>query len=172
MIALMLIVIWVIMVVFLITVVGNSTADTVATRLAQQVETTIGTLVVAVAAFYFGSWSVESAVSALAAGQRLPPVIEHVDPSKGDLGTDSPLTITGRNFRSPTVKLVSAANNKEIVSKGNPLSNDTTVNCTMTLGSVTDTDMIGDWALLVVNDDGQKHQLEKAFEITRPAAAP
>jgi hypothetical protein len=73
------------MVVFLITVVGNSTADTVATRLAQQVETTIGTLVVAVAAFYFGSRSVESAVSALAAGQRLPPVIEHVDPSKGNL---------------------------------------------------------------------------------------
>jgi hypothetical protein len=129
----------------------------------------IGTLVVAVAAFYFGSRSVESAVSALAAGQRLPPVIEHVDPSKGDLGTDRPLTITGRNFRSPTVKLVSAANNKEIVSKGNPLSNDTTINCTMTLGSVTDTDMIGDWALLVVNDDGQKHQLEKAFEITKPA---
>lgn len=176
MIALMLIIIWIIMSVFLLNVVSGAKADSDTARLAQQLVTTIGTLVVAVAAFYFGSRSVESATQALAAGagQKLQPVIEHVDPKQYELGKDCPFMIIGRNFRRPTVKLVRAAppgEAYEIGTKGSPLSNDTTISCTMTLGAAADPkaeELVGEWALLVVNEDGEKHQLEKAFEITKP----
>jgi hypothetical protein len=177
MIALMLIIIWIIMSVFLLDVVNGAKAGSDTARLAQQLVTTIGTLVVAVAAFYFGSRSVESATQALAAGagQKPQPVIEHIDPKQYELGKDCTLTITGRNFRRPTVKLVRATppgqEAREIVTKGSPLSNDTTISCTMTLGAAADpkaADLVGEWALLVMNEDGEKHQLEKAFEITKP----
>jgi IPT/TIG domain len=174
MIALMLIIIWIIMSVFLLNVTNGAAANSDTARMAQQLVTTIGTLVVAVAAFYFGSRSVESATHALAAGngQKPQPVIEHVDPKQGQVGTDCTLTITGRNFRRPTVKLVQTTppgqEAREIGTKGSPLSNDTTISCTMTLGTATDQKLVGQWALLVVNEDGEEHQLESAFEITQP----
>jgi IPT/TIG domain len=170
MIALMLIIIWIIMSVFLLNVVNTAAANSDTARVAQQLMTTIGTLVVAVAAFYFGSRSVESATQALAAaiGQKPYPVIEHVDPKQAQLGKDCTLTITGRNFRRPSVRLVQTTPPREIGTKGNPLSNDTTISCTMTLGAEADQTLVGEWALLVVNEDGEKHQLERAFEITKP----
>jgi hypothetical protein len=176
MIALMLIIIWIIMSVFLLNIVSTAAANSDTARMAQQLVTTIGTLVVAVAAFYFGSRSIESATQALGAGagQKPQPVIEHVDPKQGQLGKDCTLTITGRNFRRPTVKLVQTTSPgqevREIGTKGSPLSNDTTISCTMTLGTATDQTLVGEWALLVVNEDGEKHQLERVFEITKPPA--
>lgn len=177
MIALMLVIIWLIMSTFLLNVVNGAPADSDTARLTQQLMTTIGTLVVAVAAFYFGSRSVQSATKALAAeaGQKLQPVIKHVDPKQDELGKDCTFTIIGRNFSRPTVKLVRAPlpgqETREIGTKGSPLSNDTTISCTMTLGAAADPkseELVGEWALLVVNEDGEKHQLEKAFEITKP----
>ena len=174
-IALMLIVMWIIVSIFLFTVVGTGTAaNSSILQLAQQVETTIGTLVVSVASFYFGSRSVASAVRDLAAGQQPPPVIDNVEYTESELGKDSKFTITGRNFRHPTAKLVrvdSKNQTHELAVKGSPLWNDTTIVCTISLPSATDpsvADLTGDWALLVVNEDGQKYQRGKAFSLIRP----
>jgi hypothetical protein len=175
-IALMLIVMWVIISIFLFTVVSKAMANSPILQLAQQVETTIGTLVVSVASFYFGSRSVASAVQALTAGQQPPPMIEKVEYTESELGKDSKFTITGRNFRNAKAKLVrvdSKNQTHELGVKGSPLSNDTTIICTISLPSTTDpnvVDLVGDWALLVVNEDGQKHQLEKAFTLVRPSS--
>jgi hypothetical protein len=70
-------------------------------KLGQQLYTTMSTLVVAIAAFYFGSSSVRTAQStqSQASGN---PSITSITPKKGNQGqTNLPLTIIGKNLGSP-----------------------------------------------------------------------
>ncbi len=85
-IALFLIVVWVILSAFLYGAVQNSNNNTEVIRLAQQLFTTMSTLAVAVASFYFGSRSVASARAALEASTSQQPAIWKVDPNQGKQG--------------------------------------------------------------------------------------
>jgi len=163
MIALMLIVIWVILSVFLFTgtVTLDATKNAESLRLAQQLYTTMSTLVVAVSAFYFGSRSVETARKALAPSAS-PPVIDSIDPTKEPPGQLIPnFVIKGKNLQSSVaVKLVKdsgAAAATEV------LSNDTKIQCTI---QVPGTAKSGEtWDVVVVNGDGVSTLLKGMFTV-------
>jgi hypothetical protein len=162
-IALMLIIIWVILSVYIFTGSINldSTKNADSIRLAQQLYTTMSTLVVAIAAFYFGSASVRAAQSALAPAASQP-AIDSVNPEGGTPGQSIlNFTITGKNFQSPVaVKLVK--DSSEAAGTG-ILSNDTTVQCAI---QVPATAKIGEkWDVVVVNSDGGLAQLKGVFTV-------
>ena len=177
MIALLLIVIWIIVSVFLFAVLPTAqstpSGSTVQTndprvQLAQQVETAIGTLVVAVAAFYFGSRSVASARAALAPSTAKPTsqpaiwkIIDPPDPPQGKQGTTVPLTIQGKNFRLPkSVRFVQDSTTMEAT---DIISSDTQIQCKITIPT---TQKLGKWDLIVVNEDDGQDQLTGSFEVT------
>jgi amino acid transporter len=172
MIALLLIVIWIIVSIFLFTVLPSPSTTSGSTpqtndpkvQLAQQVETAIGTLVVAVAAFYFGSRSVASAQADLAPSKPTSqPAIWKIDPPEGTQGTTVPLmTIQGKNFRLPkSVRLVQGTTTMEATEI---VSNDTQIQCTITIPA---TQNVGQWDLIVVNEDGGQDQLTGAFTVIK-----
>lgn len=139
-------------------------ADTV--KLAQQLYTTMSTLVVAIAAFYFGSSSVRAAQSALsqASGQ---PSITSITPKKGNQGqANLPLTIIGKNLGSP--KSVRLTLDKETPIVATDLSYTQTdvsmIECTISLAN---NPKLGQWDVIVVNYDGNECKLEKAFEVIK-----
>ena len=169
-IALFLIVVWVILSVFLFGALQGQSGDTATTRLAQQFFTTMSTLVVAVAAFYFGSRSVASARAALAPptspSQR--PAIGKVDPNQGKQGTtELPLTIQGKYFRLPkSVRFVQGSD--EMICT-EIMSSSTQIRCKVT---ITANQKPGQWDLIVVNEDGGQDRLDKAFEVTTDGVPP
>jgi hypothetical protein len=129
-------------------------------RLATQLLTTVGTLVVAVAGFYFGSTSVSSAIAAVrtTTGQ---PTIAGVAPPEGQQNKDLSLTITGRNFQIPrAVRL--ARGNEEILAK-DVLASGEKITATVKLDRAPNGD---NWDVVVQNGDGTETRLEKAFKIT------
>lgn len=129
---------------------------------AKQVLTTVSTLVVAVAGFYFGARAVSAArgVAVIA-----PPIIRNVQPNKAKQGDELSIEILGKNFSSPKiVKLVQ--DSKEILCE-DILSNSTKISCKLKIG---EKDPTGQWNLVVVNEDGGKDQLTDAFEITAKSA--
>jgi hypothetical protein len=137
---------------------SDLTADAV--RLATQLLTTVGTLVVAVAGFYFGRSSVSSAVAAVR-GTTTQPTIAAVTPVEGKQNEEISLTITGRNFQIPrSVRLTRAA--EEIV------ATDVMVNAGKITAKVKlDKPPEGaNWDVVVQNEDGSEVRLEKAFKIT------
>lgn len=111
MIALLLIIVWVILSVYLFAFLGtlptmpgpNGTTITAApnqdsVRLAQQLYSTLATLIVAVVGFYFGSKNI--AVAGSVTGSSLLPVITDIAPKTGRQNDPTfPLTIIGNNFR-------------------------------------------------------------------------
>ncbi len=134
-------------------------------RLAQQLITTIGTLVVAVAGFYFGTSAVKTASSAVT---PTIPLIRGIEPETGAVGTDVQLMIQGRNFRMPkTVRLTHGGS--EIVAE-NVLASDMTIQCTIKIPPDSKADTR--WDLEVVNEDGQKDTLTGAFTVVTPAPPP
>lgn len=129
-------------------------------RLAQQLVTTIGTLVVAVAGFYFGSSAVASAASAVRGAAATGPVIEKIDPAEGQQHHEVQLTVAGKNFRAPrTVRLVRGS---EEIAGTDILANPTKVIATLKLEKPPDGD---NWDLVVENEDGSTARLGKAFKI-------
>lgn len=163
MIAIMLIVIWIILSVFLFsdTLGLDSTKNADSIRLAQQLYTTMSTLVVAIAAFYFGSSSVKAAQAGQAPSAA--PSIDSIDPAEGAPGqTIAPLAITGKNFQSPVaIKLVKDAN--EAAGTG-ILSNSKSVQCTIQVPTRAKANDKLD--VVVVNNDGSTATLKGAFTVT------
>ncbi len=125
-------------------------------RLAQQLLTTVGTLVVAVAGFYFGTRAV-----AAARGVAVPllPVIRKIDPEKGQQGEEKEVTILGKNFASPkVVKLVKGA----VEIPGEEITwSATKINCKFNLKERA----AQKYDLVVVNEDGGEDRLTEAFTV-------
>jgi hypothetical protein len=157
-IALILLLVFIIVGLYLFNVVGTGAARPEAERLAQQLFTTIGTLVVAVAGFYFGA----TAVSA-ARGVSVPsvPVIRTIDPTEGKPGDAVPVKILGKGFSSPrAVRLVSGSS--EILGTG-ILSSDSEIHCVIKIPPETPVNTM--WDLIVMNEDGGNDMLTRAFSM-------
>ena len=122
----------------------------------------MGTLVVAIASFYFGSRSVASARAALAPSTATPTsqpliwkIIDPSDPPQGKQGTTVPLKIQGKNFRLPkSVRLVQDTTTMEATEI---VSSDTQIQCNITIPA---TQKLGKWDLIVVNEDEGQDQLQ------------
>ncbi len=161
-IAILLIVMMVILSVFLFGAAQSAKYNPDMIKLAQQLITIMGTLVVAVSAFYFGSRSVAAAHEALTPATSTPhPVIRNVDPSTGKQGAIGlPLTIQGRYFRLP--KEVRFVQGSDQIEGTGIISNDTEIQCTI---SILADQKLGKWDLIVVNEDGGQDLLNQAFEV-------
>jgi hypothetical protein len=132
-----------------------------AIRLAQQLTTTIGTLVVAVSGFYFGSTTVSSAVTAAQSRQAYKPVIQKIDPDHGKQGQVIDFVITGSDLnRTQRVRLVRA--NEEMACT-ELLSNPTNIKCQLLVSK----DPGDKWDLSVATDDGAEVILRDAFGINK-----
>jgi hypothetical protein len=134
MIALLLIIIWVIFSIYLFNAVQNQPASANSAQvlqLSQQLFTTMGTLVVAISAFYFGSTNLTAVRSALT--PSIPaerPAIQSINPVVGEQGQELELTITGKSFRLPEVRLIQGNEQMEAT---NILSSATQIKCKVTI---------------------------------------
>jgi len=129
-------------------------------RLAQQLLTTVGTLVVAVAGFYFGSTTVGSAFAAAQGPAPVSsPTIKDATRS-GPKGKQLPFEIVGTDFRSP--KSVRLVRDNDEMGASDILSSATKIHCTFMIDKEPD----GKWDVIVENDDGKQAKLTKWFEIT------
>jgi hypothetical protein len=105
-----------------------------AIKLAQQFYTTMSTLVVAIAAFYFGSNTFRAGVNAGGAGQQAPanPIVSNISPTSGPAIGGTGITITGTGFTGTTSVLFgSTADNNFTV------NSDTQIMATSPAGSGT-----------------------------------
>jgi hypothetical protein len=125
---------------------------------ASQLLTTVSTLVVAVAGFYFGTRAV-----AVARGEAVPslPVIRSIDPDNGEQREEPyDITISGKNFESPKeIKLVRGS---EEMKGDNITWSATEIRCKIVIDKKPD----GKWDLIVVNEDGGEDRLPEAFTVT------
>lgn len=174
MIALLLIVIWAIVSIFVIRLFALPLTDikgnqlplnAEALKVAQQLFTTMSTLVVAIAAFYFGSSSVRAAHATLAPAEQ--PVITDIFPGSGYQGQrDMHLTILGKNVGSPrSVRLVRDQEEINAESLTYRQTDIAIIGCTISIAAARTT---GKWDVIVVNYDGSEVKLEKGFEVTNP----
>src|SRR6266487_661198 len=168
-IALFLIVVWIVMSIYLFSAVGGPSSNSDAVKLAQQLFTTLSTLVVAVASFYFGSRSAASAHRASAPSTATSkPVIRRVNPTSSLLGEakqDLPLTIEGMNFQSP--KEVRLIQGSEVMDGTVISTSETKIQCKFT---ILPNQKSGKWDLIIVNGDGGQDRLDEAFELQVPPA--
>lgn len=183
-IALLLIFIWVIVSIFIFNAISNldATKYADAIKLGQQFYTTMSTLVVAIAAFYFGSNTHRDAQSDQSNSNQSPdsgpasaqPVITHINPNSGKQGqAEIPLTIMGKNFGTP--KAVRLTLDKETPITGKDISFSqkdlSIIGCTISLAGE-HPPKVGHWDVVVVNHDDKEYQLPKAFEVKAPPASP
>jgi hypothetical protein len=131
-------------------------------RLAQQLLTTVGTLVVAVAGFYFGSTSVSSAVAAVRGDQAgAEPIITTVTPPTGATGASVDLEIQGRDFRMPrALRLVRG--DQQIPATG-LLASGTRITGTVVLDQPSGGE---NWDVVVEFEDGTEARVAQGFAIT------
>jgi len=133
---------------------------------AKQIFTSISTMVISIAAFYFGTRAVASARSSVGTSQ---PELTSVDPAQMHLG-ESPknLKIYGTGFENPSVV--------KFVKDGRELYiHDITSSPTKIVGTVSDltTDDIGQWSCIVVNSDGgTAAPFHNALEVLAPLKSP
>ncbi len=135
-------------------------------KLAHQLITILGTLVVAVSSFYFGS-SVSSAAAKreqeLVQGQlakpAAAPVIKDVNPKAGAQNADIALKIDGAGFASPqAVRLLRGTETMDCTGIS---ADSSSIRCQLKIDKAP-----GDkWDVLVVNSDGQTAKLPGAFSI-------
>jgi hypothetical protein len=131
-----------------------------AKRLAQQLITTVGTLVVAIASFYFGSTLTTSASKKERDEGSAAPMIKDVTPRESAKGNQLSLEIAGTGFKSPRV--VRLLRGDEAMVGTDVLSNATTIRCKVLI----DKEPGGKWDIIVENEDGTKAQMANAFSIT------
>jgi hypothetical protein len=129
-------------------------------RLAQQLITTVGTLVVAVAGFYFGSSAVSTAVAAERGAKSSHPTIKSIQPTAGTQASTIDVEITGTDFKSP--QRVQLRRGSEEILATDIMSNAEKIRCKFTLDKTPD----GKWSLVVQNEDGEEALLAGAFTIT------
>jgi hypothetical protein len=113
---------------------------------AKQLLVMIGTLVTAVASFYFGTSSVASAQAAANRSTAANPVVKTITPVSTARGAPTPLTIGGQSLGS--VNAVTLSKGATKVSATDVLSNTSTVTCSVTL------DEAGDWDVTVTDESG------------------
>lgn len=127
---------------------------------AKQILTTISTLVVAVAGFYFGTRAVAVARGDTSQASSL--VIRNINPAISERGQELAIEILGKGFEQPkTVKFVQGT--KEIPCE-QILSNETKITGKIKFGS----EDSGIWDLIVINQDGSEDRLPNAFTLTEP----
>jgi hypothetical protein len=125
--------------------------------IAKQIITTVSTLVVAIAGFYFGTKAVSVAKGAVEGSY---PLIRKIKPSgfnKGD--KDKEFKICGKNFDTPTVKFIPSG----IIECTNVKWNATEISCTLT---IKEDATPGKYTLVVTNSDGGEDKLENEFQVT------
>ena len=137
-------------------------------KLAHQLITIVGTLVVSIASFYFGSTMASSAakkereeiLAAQAVAAASNPVIKDITPKEGEKGQEIPMMeIVGTDFKAPrTVQLVRGS--EAMVGTG-VLSNATKIQCKVMIDKEPD----GKWDVLVENEDGKQARLAEVFVI-------
>ena len=126
---------------------------------AQQILTTVGTLVVAVSGFYFGSRAAESFTN----GSRGEPEITGLHPADhpASAGQEVPLSIIGRNLKVPrAVRLTRGPD--EVIEADIVAYSSEWIKCTMKV--VGDSD--GLWSVVIDNQDGTETRLNDAFQIS------
>lgn len=131
-----------------------------ARRLAQQLITTVGTLVVAIASFYFGSTLTSLAAKKEREEAPAAPMIKDVSPREGAKGSQISLGIDGSGFKSP--KAVRLLRGDEAMVGTEVLSSATRIQCRILI----DKDPGRKWDIAVENEDGTKAKLAEAFNIT------
>jgi hypothetical protein len=163
MIALLLILIWAIVSIFLFTSIVplNSTTNADSIKLGQQFYTTMSTLVVAISAFYFGSSSVRSALSAVAASSST--AITDIVPEMGKENQEIALSIIGRNFfQTPDAVRLALDSNNVISATEIALKKTERIDCKIAIPA-NQTQGVYD---LVVVMNGTEYRLPKAFKVT------
>ena len=133
-----------------------------ARALAQQLITTVGTLVVAVSGFYFGSSTATGTGRKPESGGEAidPPTIEKVSPPAGPRGQTVSLEIHGSAFHSPKVRLVqgSRAVDCELANASASL-----IRCNAKLDAAAPA---GAWDVVVTNVNGKANTLKGGFTVT------
>ncbi len=146
---------------FRVTRLVNQTSNPVAEDIAKQIITTVSTLVVAVAGFYFGTRSVSVAKAAVATPA---PLIRRIEPDKGKQNEElKEFTIFGKDLEgTKVVKLVRDSTEMPCL--------DITSSSTMIRCSLKITGEPGKWSVVVKNSNGAEDTLGGAFEvlITQP----
>ncbi|MGI6375215.1 MAG: hypothetical protein ACOX3S_04320 [Anaerolineae bacterium] len=129
-----------------------------AVDLAQQILTTVSTLVVAVAGFYFGTRSV---LAAHGDRRGAEPLIRKVEPAQGAAGSDLALAIVGRGFGQ--AEAVRLARGDRVLNADNVMSGAERVTATLHLPADAEP---GAWAVEVAFGDGARDRLDDAFTVT------
>lgn len=129
-------------------------------RLAQQLITTVGTLVVAISSFYFGSTLTSSAAKKERQEVSAGPKIKDITPKEGPKGKHLSLEIAGTGFKSP--RAVHFVRGGEAMVGTEILANATRIHCKLQIDKEPD----GKWDIVVENEDGTKAQLPEVFTIT------
>jgi len=156
-IALSLIVLFAILTVYLYgSLIGVGNAATPATDFAKQLLVLVGTLVTAVASFYFGSKAAPSVSPAAAAA----PEIRGIDPTHHAAGAGFQLTVNGdRLDLVKEVKIVSGSN--QVVAT-DVVSNASTVKCNITLPQ----NATGAWDVIATDGLGRTARLPSALTVS------
>jgi hypothetical protein len=127
--------------------------------IAKQIITTVSTLVVAVAGFYFGTKAVTSTSGGGQATSA--PLIRRTDPAEGKQGEEiKEFKIYGKNFE--LAKDVTLVRNQMKRDCTDVKSNPTMISCILSI--LPDTE-IGKWTVIVKNSDGGEDRLDEAFEV-------
>lgn len=140
--------------------------------IAKQLIVLLGTLVTAVASFYFGSSSVASAQAAERARRGVAgPNATSVDPSTLNAGgTSQPLTITGVNLGKVNAVKLSSADDKISIpaDEGSVKASDTSVTCTVTVPADTPAGALN----VVVSDNSTNQSTVPNSVSIKPATPP
>lgn len=130
--------------------------------LAKQLLTMLGTLLTAMASFYFGTRAVASASQA-GDSLKVTPNLRSIDPSSFSLakGAVVDLQILGDNLNS--IKQVKIVNQGKQILGTDVVSNDSVVKCKIPVDANTPT---GKWDVVVIDSTSKSASLPSALEIT------
>lgn len=132
------------------------------TDIAKQIITTVSTLVVAVAGFYFGTRAVQTAAGVTTISD---PIIRSIEPKYGRRGVSIQFKIYGKNFElsdEGTVKLV--LKNIEILCT-DILSSSTVIDCKLFIPEDKEHEVGSIWSVVVTNADKGQATLDGAFTV-------
>ena len=147
------------------TIFARGPADSASNDFAKQVLTVLGTLVTAIASFYFGSSAVASATSN-AAGSGPSPRPQSVSPSKAPSDSGNlTLSIGGSNLGN--VNRATMRQGAATVTGGHVLSNDSTVTA---IFPIPPKGAVGNWTV-TVSANGVDYTVPTALEVTQAANA-
>jgi hypothetical protein len=131
--------------------------------IAKQIITTVSTLVVAVAGFYFGSKTAIQGIKGSVPAMSIP-IIRNINPTDGERDKDIELNIFGRNFElAKEVKLI--RDSFEILCT-DVTSSSNLIKCKLKIPKDVKGYPEGKWTVVVINSDKGEDKLEGAFNVT------